>query len=217
MKESEKQILINTINSSGVILEEQLFSLLSRSRSRAEIEKGKTFTFQNERIEIDCLMSTPRLRYLFECKKSIYSFFFLRSMEYENSGYLVQQMPNLKVTTLPHQEITKGAFKVFSYCLEMLENQGLFQRSKKNKIESLPEMGERAGREDLMQGFVRQTLKNLEAYIWKLRQQKNFCSEIITFLPVIVTNAKLYSLEFKHEQIDFNGDLKECTDPKEEK
>ncbi len=79
MKDSEKQILINTINSSGVILEEQLFSILSRSRLGSEIEKNKTFTFNEDRIEIDCLLSTHTLRFLFECKRSFYSFYFLRS------------------------------------------------------------------------------------------------------------------------------------------
>ncbi|MBA2368045.1 MAG: hypothetical protein H0V82_03365 [Candidatus Protochlamydia sp.] len=95
----------------------------------------------------------------------------------------------------------------------MLENQGIFQRSKKNKIDFLPELGERAGREDVRcMDYIRQALKNLEAYIWKLRQKNEFQSETVTFLPIIVTNANLYSLEFNPEQIDGDSDLKDFSE-----
>ncbi len=209
MKESEKRVLINTINSSGSILEEQVFSVLSKSRFGNEIEKGKAFTFQDERIEIDCLLSTFRLRFLFECKRSFYSFYFLRSTEYRNEGCLIQQNAGLRTIQINPQAMLKSKLKTFPYCLEVLENQGAFQRAKKGKVDFAPELAERAGREEILHGFTRQTFKNLEAYIWKLHQKREFLSELVTFLPVIVTNAKLYSIEFKPEQIDADGDLQD--------
>lgn len=126
-------------------------------------------------------------------------------------------MSGLKTIRLSPQEMVKGPFKAFPYCLEMLENQGVFQRSKKNKIDFLPELGERAGREDVMHGYIRQALNNLEAYIWKLHQKNEFQLETVTFLPIIVTNANLYSLQFNPEQIDVSSDLKDFSEHKQEK
>ncbi len=217
MKDSEKRILINTINSSGAILEEQVFALLSKCRFGNEIEKNKTFTFQDERVEIDCLLSTFRLRFLFECKRSFYSFYFLRSSEYRNEGYLIQQNQVLRTIQINPQAMGKAKLRAFPYCLEVLENQGVFQRAKKGKVEFAPELAERAGREEILHSFTRQTLKNLEAYIWKLHQKKEFLSEFVSFFPVIVTNAKLYSMEFLPEQIDVDGNLKDFSNYKQEK
>lgn len=207
MKESEKNILINTVNASGAILEEQVYSILSKSRFGKGIEKSKTFIFQEERIEIDCLLSVFPLRFLFECKRSFYSFYFLRSSEYRNGGYLIQQNQGLRTIEITPQAMTKGELKTFPYCLEILENQGKFQRAKKSKVEFAPEQAERAGREEILHSFMRQTLKNLEAYIWRLHQNKDLLSQVISFMPVIVTNAKLYSMEFTPDQIDVDGNL----------
>ncbi|NNM43271.1 MAG: hypothetical protein HKM07_02890, partial [Chlamydiae bacterium] len=81
--------------------------------------------------------------------------------------------------------------------------------AKKGKVAFAPELAERAGREEILHGFTLQTFKNLEAYIWQLHQKKEFLSEFVTFIPVIVTNAKLYSMEFSPEQIDVDGNLKD--------
>lgn len=216
-EEGEKKILLNTINSSGAILEEQVFSVLSKSQYANGMEKNKTFTFREERMEIDCLLPVPPLRFLFECKRSFYTFYFLRSSEYRNAGYVIQQKKGMKTIELGPQALGRGGFKIFPYCLEVLEDQGVFQRAKKGKVDFAPEQAERAGREEILHSFTRQTLKNLQGCIWKLHQEPAFLAESVSFFPVIVTNAKLYSIEYALEQIDADGNLQDFNNPKEEK
>ncbi len=98
-----------------------------------------------------------------------------------------------------------------------MDNAGKFQVAPKGKAKSAPDQAERAGRDDIVHSFTRQTLKNLEAYIWRLHTDKKNLSESISFIPIIVTNSKLYSIEITSEQIKPNSDLRDFQNCKQEK
>ena len=194
----DKETFLNTLNKSGFLLEEKVSKIINNIAYN-ELKTNKTVEHKGERVETDIICKIKNMVFIIECKKTDHSWFFTRSLDKSSviniisdshEGVFVNHVVNPKDfdTSWSGIEIELNNGKI-----EVTNKQENIARSPRKKIHD----------------HIRQVLKETEAYV----DLERFIDS--TLIPVIVTNAKLYFLDFENSNIDSNGDLTDFKSIKE--
>lgn len=224
--EQEKGTLINALNSSGTILEFQIFSiLLERWHNR----RNSIFSpspqppipwfvgkHEEERREIDCVAHEDNAWYLLEAKSSAYDWYFIEFEEQElrrarQPRLLLPQMQSdqrIQMTSFPF-----GSNLTTSVGIEIKRNKegriSIERATKGNKI--YPEgqyYVERSDRGQIIQDACIQIISNIPWIIeWMLQGKK--IKQFERIVPIIVTNANLFKISISKKSINHEGALED--------
>lgn len=85
LTDQAKNALLNTINDQGFVLEHRLHSLLKRHFPANQPRRGEVVFFKDVRREFDATLEIGLANFIFECKRSVFDFFFLASGDYPRS------------------------------------------------------------------------------------------------------------------------------------
>jgi len=217
----DQDLLIQAINDQGFILENRTFNLLSKNFPRANLlQKGKVFSCEGERGEIDIVLEIGKWCFIIECKKSMFGWFFLSPQDQAQKLHLIwdssRDPKKLETRALPLNELCQSynwSFSISDYCCEFAMDGGLLVKEKytkgpKKDLEKL----QSSSRPDYMHDKVRQVLKSTQYYIFEkmgfhTKTPKRESTEGFRFLPILVTNAPLFHNIYDEKNITDTGDL----------
>lgn len=201
IKAEDKEVFLKTLNKKGFLLEDKTWKILN-GMSHKGIVRNKVLEHKGERVEIDFIFNTEKHIFLGECKNTDYTWIFAKATERSNTFNLIYDSNRgMKVKT----NCTSAAKCAWTDMGVMLNKDGNLQKEKNGFAVTAKE-----NRNDIHK-FIRQTLKETEAYL-----SQNRCLEKIV-MPTIVTNAKLYFLDYSKGDIDSNGNLTNYNEIKEVK
>jgi len=198
----DKKVFLRTLNKKGFILEDKVWKIFHNHLHLTRIERGLIpkmhFGNFNERIEIDLVATIENKQFIVECKHTDYAWVFPKSLDRPNTINLI----NTYGEGASAKSRSTSDFKVvFSDIAISLEGKKIVkQRGSKLALTSYKDIHE----------HIRQILKNLEAFISEGIETKNHI-----FIPLIVTNAPLYYLDYEEKNLNDNGDLEDYTSIKE--
>ena len=197
LKEGERDNLLYVLNRRGAILEEKVFAILKNCATEAGGGSSlpvlrKIINYNGEPVEVDVVLDNGEKIFIFEAKKTEYSWVFLKDRNKPNHLYLIYgSEKGLRVKS----RSTPDFVSVHSDLAVMIDKDGKLVKNTKKEF--------RTAYKDV-QGAILQVLKETEAVISETDKDK-FINRI--FVPVIVTNANLILVEYDGEKIDDKGDL----------
>jgi hypothetical protein len=92
LSEQAKNALLNTINDQGFVLEHRLHSLLKRHFAANEPRRGDVVFFNDIRREFDSILEMGLANFFFECKRSLFDFFFLAPAGYPSALHILKHV-----------------------------------------------------------------------------------------------------------------------------
>lgn len=204
LEENDKKDLIKEFNIKGYLLEDKVIEVLSNHIESDRIHKnsiGIEYGIRNkgERVEIDAVVKVRGKVLIIEAKRSKYDWIFAPSLHQQTdlvnliyispkNGHVVKKM---KVDT-------DFPIKMLYHVFEAgFEGDKLF-RASQNKL-SLPD------KRRPVHDAIRQVLKESKAAL--LEKGKFSIDENNFVIPIIVTNARLLSLDYSQKNINEKGDL----------
>jgi hypothetical protein len=209
---NEHQVLLNLLNREGFALEDAVYETLSTYRHDLKLHRGDVFEGvphrDNDRIEIDLWAQSGNFVFLVESKKSEYDWIFLQNQGTAKDVHIISG-PEKTVST--RNRILNCVDCVSKQVVEVLptdDKTALYRQTQNQKTKNIV-LPVRSAREDLARSAIRQALFNLEILIhaqllndetWKGQSHR-------IFIPVIVTNASLFSCTYDSSDIDSNADL----------
>jgi len=200
----DKNLLINTINKKGFFLEEKGYKILEQRQGLFSLKKNfipKNYNKHfNERVEIDLVFTKDHKNLIIECKKTDYSWVFPKSLVGSNNiNFIVEYKEGMHIMSFDNE-----AWKVcYSEPMALMlndtgkpipDNKGEFVKTQPRQ-------------EDPIQRAVLQVLQQTKAWRWEPESLK----ATSFFVPIILTNAPLFYLDYDAGQIDKNGNLKDFT------
>ncbi len=185
----EEKILLDTINRKGFMLEEKTIKIIKNLNGIELIHPRKGLGKGKDRIEIDVLFHTPRCVFVVECKKTEYSWIFPKEIGSPNSVVMVYHSPD---GIKPKQRRTSDIESVTSDIDVVIDAQGKLERNNKKRI--------RTASNDVNKG-IRQALKEMGAALGLSGIQDK------KIYAILVSNAKLYMLDYNSKKIDARGNL----------
>lgn len=221
--EKTKAAFLNTINDQGFVLEHRLHSMLKRHFAIHQPKRGDVVFFQETRREIDSILDMGRTNFIFECKRSIFDYFFLAPSDYPSDLHIIQHLD--RGEKRPHGIYTRNVhvpsrIKTSADCIEIpIDSKGNPSTRKYDKGRLVgEEYASTSSREDYIHSKIKQVLCNTEAFIWKkmgLDSSKPDLMKTVNnnFYPVIVTNADLYFLSYSENDVSENSTLTDINAP----
>jgi len=213
--DTEQQILLNLINTEGFILEDAIDEVLSRYSHDLTIHRGEVFEKaphrENIRPEIDLWAQSGGFVFLIESKKSAFDWIFLQN---QDMPYDVHLITGPEKTVSVHNRRLNCIDFVSKQVLEVLpvENKTTLRKQCGNNKPTNLDLPMRSTREDLVRSAVRQTLFNTEILIHhQLREGSWKGQGHRIFIPIIVTNASLFSGSYSPIDINTQADLTKIT------
>ncbi len=168
-----KNALLNTINDQGFVLEHRLHSLLNRHYPRCQHKRNEVVFFNNIRREFDSTIETGSANFIFECKRSVFDFFFLTPSDYPSHLHIIKHLVD------PQSQKPLGIYTLNAYpswhmktCADAVEVSvnlnGILSTRKYDKGHLLgEEYALTSSREDYIRNKAKQVLGNTEAFIWR--------------------------------------------------
>ena len=203
LSEDDKRMLINTINKKGFFLEEKAYGILEQRHGLFQLRKNfppKNYNkFFNERVEIDLVFAQENKNLIIECKKTDFAWIFPKSLVgYNNLNCIVEYEDGMQVRSF---ETNDWRVCYSEPMAVMMDDSGkpIPNDNKKDFVKTLPRQ------EDPIQRAVLQVLYQTKAWRWEPESLK----AISFFIPVILTNAPLFYLDYDPKQIDENSNLKD--------
>lgn len=209
---NEQQVLLNLLNREGFALEDAIYETLSAYRHELKLHRGDVFEGvphrDNDRVEIDLWAQSGNFVFLLESKKSEYDWIFLQNKSIAKDVHIISG-PEKTVST--HNRILNCVDCVSKQVVEILptdERTSLYRQTQNQKTKNIV-LPVRSAREDLARSAIRQALFNLEIlmhdqllndHTWRGPSHR-------IFIPVIVTNAPLFSCTYDASDINSNADL----------
>lgn len=215
--EKARKVLANTINDQGFVLEYRLFSLLGKNFSCGNPQRGNVVFFNDIRREFDCTLNIGYKHFIFECKSSLFDWFFIAPPEYPSDLHILHhaidaERSSLGICTVNSHPNWK--IKTCSECIELAfdAKDGISTRQYDKGRKKGEEYAQASAREDYLRSKIKQVLANTEAYIWKsmgLDAENPDPLKTIsnTFFPVIITNANLHYLSYGENEVAEDGNL----------
>lgn len=225
LKPGDKEVFLNTINKQGFFLEERVFKILFNTSNVSFLKRSFLPQRHNqstgERIEIDLVCATRKddefdkkweKNLIIECKKTYFSWVFSKSLAHPNvTNLILEDVGGMRVKSLDNQHkfIDESRFKFcFSSDMSIMINED-------NTLDLTNKKEVRTSRQEVHEA-VRQVLHNtmafrhdMDAESYEVRGKGAF------FIPVIVTNARLFYLNYSEKNIDDNCNIKDYDDIKE--
>jgi hypothetical protein len=218
-------LLAKTLTEQGSILEHQAHRVLSKKYSADSIKRNYVIPYNGERHEIDLLLSSGQSRFVVECKQSSkYGWFFHKEKQSGQRFHLVWD-GSREPRRLETRSISLADCKYhYNWNLDIADGVSEFTLDQEGRL--LKQDGKNKGsqrlvpstREDYMRDKVRQVLYNLQYYIYEeqgyhLSAPTRNATTGCRFIPLLVTNAPLYLIEYDEENIDENGSLTNLSPP----
>ncbi len=162
----------------------------------------------NHRIEIDLWAQSGNFVFLLESKKSEYDWIFLQN---QNTAKDVHIISGPQKTVSVSNRILNCVDCVSKQVVEVLptdDKTSLYRQTQSQKTKNIT-LPVRSARDELARSAIRQVLFNLEILMhdqilnddtWKGQSHR-------IFIPVIVTNASLFSCTYNPSDIDSKADL----------
>lgn len=213
---SEQQILLNLLNREGFALEDAVYEALRTYGYDIKLHRGDIFEGvshrENDRIEIDLWAQSGNFVFLLESKKSDYDWIFLQNQGIDKDVHIIS---GAEKTVSIQNRILTFINSVSRQVVEVLSNENktaLHQQTQNQKTKNIL-LPLRSAREDLARSAIRQALFNLEILIhaqllsddtWKGLSHR-------VFIPVVITNAPLFSCFYDASDINANADLTKIT------
>src|SRR3989344_2053524 len=203
LTEDSRKKLINGINSKGVILEERTWKLIqnfltieSGSQRYKLIYYSRDEKIPRERIEIDVYALIDNKKFIIECKRSKYSWFFLKNVQSEDAIYhLIDSKDGIVVQSISTNKITSCESNLL--CIK--QGQTLPHTNNKDIQVSYKELHD----------SIRQVLQETEAVMYEHTLNNRRINPL--FIPIIVTNADIFIIHYDDGHINMQGDLTDIT------
>lgn len=195
-----KNILIETVNKRGFILEDKVWRILTSTPKIANGSFQRRFRVYDgiETAEIDAIFSSNNRTSIIECKRSQYDWIFLKNIEDPNAGVIVK-WDKIGLNSI-NFNVPDFVSAFSGICIKI--NSGEIVTKNKKEIET-PE-------KDIIYDAANQVLRETELFISSADLQ---LFSMNTFLPVIVTNANIGIIKYSGKNINEIGDLVDCTMP----
>ena len=187
----DKEVFIKTLNQRGFVLEDRAWKIISKMLPARYCARNKVVDYSGERIEIDFVFLAGNKHCVVDCKRTAYTWIFAKAGERPDTISLIYDLPNKGVFV--RTRATSDFKTAWSDIAMMIKSDGRLE-VRSNEV--------RTSYRDIHEN-VRQVLKETEAFL----SIDKFSNTMI--VPTIITNAKLYSLEYKEDNIDENGDIKD--------
>jgi len=204
---AEQQILLNLINTEGFILEDVVHETLSRCPHRIELHPGEVFEGAPHRgggrVEIDLWAKIEGRTFLIESKRSDYDLVFLQNQASGRDIHII--VDSNEATSVTNRTAYQHIPSVSKKVIEVLGTEDTLVLQRQQKKPNLPI---RSSREEYVHSFMRQALFNMEVLLHNRfsdpdRKKQRFQ----TFIPIIVTNARLLSGVYEKSSIDTDAKL----------
>jgi hypothetical protein len=224
LTDQAKNALLNTINDQGFVLEHRLHSLLKRHFPASQPRRGEVVFFNDVRREFDSILEMGSANFIFECKRSVFDFFFLAPADYPSHLHIIKHYVD------PSSQKPLGIYTLnarpswqIKTCADSVEvsvdSQGIVSTKKYDKGHLFgAEYALTSNRDDYIRNKAKQVIANTEALIWKkmgLNADKPNLNQTAgqLFFPVIVTNANLFYLKYSDENVSEEGSLIDFANP----
>ncbi len=203
LSEKDKTMLINTINKKGFFLEEKAYGILEQRHGLFTLRKNFIPRNYNkhfdERVEIDLVFAQDNKNLIIECKKTDFAWLFPKSLVGSNSiNFMIEYEEGMRVMTFERKD-----WRVcYSEPMPIMVGDDVTlvpQNNEREFVKTQPRQ------EDSIQRAVLQVLRQTKAWRWEPESTK----PISFFIPVILTNAPLFFLDYGSKQIDENSNLKD--------
>ena len=185
-----KEGLIATLNKTGYMLEEKAYKLLK------DFGAVQNIVFNNpddDRIEIDLIHSKDGVFFIIECKRTEYDWIFTHGLDNKKNVEMIK-IENGKLSMFRY---ISGDYKITKHQigLKVKDDGSIEKTNNKDVMQS---------KENFNNG-VYQLLNNIDVFLEK--------SNVVNkkyIIPIIVTNAGLFFVEYKENQINNKGNLEDC-------
>lgn len=192
----DKEIFLKTLNHKGFLLEDKTWKILEGKDNLSSLSRNKVIEYFNERIEIDFIFVSGDHHLVIECKRTDYSWIFPKARERPNTLNLIfDSTDGMGIKTR-----TTSDFKTAWWDIAVMFKDD-------NRLCTRNDLGKTSYKD--VHDHIKQVLKETEAYL----STDRFFNK--TIMPTIVTNAKLYFLEYSKGDIDSNGNLIDFTNMEE--
>lgn len=189
--EKNLQSVIDALNKKGFILEDRTFKIILKYVPSYEITLNKPLvdSKRGERKEIDLLIRFLNKLLVIECKRTIFSWFFPRNTTKNGRvGFITNS--NTRIFTKCRDTSFKAVRSGFA--LGLNEEGSYTKNSSPNDVNDA----------------IYQLMCNIQLFLNELDtlSDKFMNKELI---PIIVTNANLFIIDYCYEDLNENGDLNE--------
>lgn len=190
--------IIDTLNKRGFILEDKTYKILLENYRNFEIEKSKPLInfLDGNKTEIDLFIKTGSQILVVECKRTEYSWFFPKNTgKNDRISFIIDTDKGIRAKS----KETNDFNVVYSdLALKLDENGKVSLKSNKITVEtSYKDVND----------HINQMMKAIQIYLGGLRTPDDrFLNK--SLIPIIVTNASLFIIEYSYEELDANGDLR---------
>ena len=188
----DEKTFLDTLNKRGFILEYKTYKIL-QSLAGTHLKRNFILDYGEKRIEIDIFFVYNKLAFIFECKRTDYTWVFAKAFERQDILHLISAPASglCTVTSRP----TKN-FITVENGIGML-----FNDNKRLKIPNNERLAKTESNDHNLHSNIKQVLNETSAYLSHTDQQDGLV------VPVIVTNTDLFVLTFSGHHIDKKGDL----------
>jgi hypothetical protein len=202
LSEEDKNMLVNTINKKGFFLEEKAFGVLDQREGlfllrKNFIPENYNLKFNDDRIEIDLVFMQDNKNLIIECKKTDFAWIFPKSLVGSpNVNYMYEHEDGMRV-----RSYKENKWKVcYSEPMEIMMNDDgtLVPHNHEKKF-----VKTQSRQEDPIHRAVKRVLHQTKAWRWEPDSKKEFKF----FVPIILTNAPLFFLDYDPEQIDKDSNI----------
>ncbi|MBS3116828.1 hypothetical protein J4421_04500 [Candidatus Woesearchaeota archaeon] len=190
--------IIDTLNKRGFILEDKTYKILSESCIINEIEKSKPLInpVDGSGTEIDLFIKTENKILVVECKRTDYSWFFPKNTgKMDRINFIIDTNNGIRTNSRETND-----FKVVysDLALKLDETGKVSLKSDKITVEtSYKDVND----------HIYQIIRGIQIYLRGLKTPDDrFLNK--SLIPIIVTNASLFIIEYSYEELDANGDMK---------
>lgn len=204
---SEQKAFLDLVNTEGFALEDVVYETLSRCPHRIDLHPGEVFEGAPHRgggrVEIDLWAKTGSRVFLIESKRSDYDLVFLQSKESHKDIHII--IDNHLCTYVTNRTAYSHIPCVSKQVMEVLGTEDGLALQRQQKKSNLPL---RSSRDEYVRNSLRQALFNTEVLLHDQfnnpdrKKQRNR-----SFIPIIVTNAKLLLGTYSRSDIDANARL----------
>ncbi len=201
LSEEDKSMLINTINKKGFFLEEKAYRILEQRSGMFQLRKNFIPEGYNERfddrVEIDLAFEQGDKDLIIECKKTDFAWIFPKSLVGSNNVNYIYEIGN-KISIRSFEEDRWKA--CYSEPMAMMINpDGTLIPENKGK-----EFVKTSTRqEDPIHRAVQRVLVQTKAWRWN----KTILKPYSFYVPIVLTNARIFFLDYESSQIDKNSNL----------
>lgn len=204
LSNENKIMLINTINKKGFFLEEMAYGILEQRQGIFTLKKNfipKNYNkFFKERIEIDLVFAQSNKNLIIECKKTDFAWIFPKSLVGSNNfNCMVEYEDGMRVKSFDRKEWRVCYSEPMAIMINEDGKTLVAQDKEKKYVKTQPRQ------EDPIQRAVLQVLHQTKAWRWEPESM----GAISFFIPVILTNAPLFFLDYDVKHIDKNSNLKD--------